>query len=303
MNEHKQRKYTVAYLFVLTFSLVIFSFYVKSFPDYDGYHRYITEFTALDRFLREPLSGVLMLIIGKLGGGGLLYYLISTAFFALSVVVFLIKNRIYSVLFFAFYVLNPMCLIIFHVPRFTMALGFLMLALSTRKIWLSVCLLLFAILTHTVMGLYAFLLYFAFVIGRRYYAMGMLTATLIFFAILFGFIDTHYTMYMVGEHDRGRFRLLMFAALFVLGLLSLKNWTRDRLNFLTIFTFGIIAYIATPFAHRFLVPNLLLLSLIMQTANLAYLNRLLFSMYQYIALFATLCVLALQMFDYTIHQQ
>ncbi|WP_276680229.1 hypothetical protein [Thalassolituus oleivorans] len=297
MTFYSKNYYAVIYLATALIILTLLSFYVPSFPDYQGYNRYVTELSALERFAREPLSAWMMWIIGVLGGGGVAYYTLATAVYLFSVMYLCLKNKSEDYLFYLFLCFNPIVLIIFHVPRFTMAVGFILIAFGARGRVVAL-LSIAAILTHTVMGVYGVVLLAAYYVRPRYYLPGIALGAGVFLIILFGVVDTHYSSYLVGEHDRGRFRLLIYLILFVLAVFSLKRLLTTRVNILAFMLFGAFMYIMTPFAHRFLVPNFLLLLITLHFANLERLNRELFYAYQIVMLLPSLAVLYFEMFDY-----
>lgn len=297
MTYYSKNYYTVIYLVTALAILTLLSFYVPSFPDYPGYNRYVTELSALERFAREPLSAGMMWTIGILGGGGVAYYLLAVAVYLLSVMYICLRYKSESFLFYLFLCFNPIVLIIFHVPRFTMAVGLILLAVgSSRKI--TVLLSIAAILTHTVMGVYGVLLLAAYHMKPRYYLPGIVLGVGVFLVILFGVVDTHYSSYLVGEHDRGRFRLLIYTFLLLFAALSLKKLLTSRINILAFMLFGIVMYLMTPFAHRFLVPNFLLLLFTLHFSNLQRLNRELFYIFQITMLLPSIAVLYFELFDY-----
>lgn len=119
-------------LFAVIF-LVMFTLRIKNTPDFSGYGKYYLISDALKRFSNEPFSALLLGLSGVTGRLEV-FYLSGVVLFMLALLCLMRKNRYYSFPFFVNALCNPFVLIMFYVPRNSLAVAVGLLLLSSSNI-------------------------------------------------------------------------------------------------------------------------------------------------------------------------
>lgn len=126
-------KYTAHKVGVLIFSLIfilIFFLRIRNTPDFTGYGKYVLMEGALERFSNEPVAAIILGISGLLGSLEI-FFLSGVVLYMFAIWRLMRQRHFYSLPFFINSVCNPFTLIMFYVPRNSLAVSFGLLLLST----------------------------------------------------------------------------------------------------------------------------------------------------------------------------
>jgi hypothetical protein len=121
----------LAILIFSSFFSYIFITKIGNTPDFQGYAKYTLFSDALNRFSNEPVSAILIGLSGYLGYLELYYYF-GVLIFMHAIWCVMKKNNYFSIVFFINTIANPFSLVMFYVPRNSIAVAICLYILSTN---------------------------------------------------------------------------------------------------------------------------------------------------------------------------
>lgn len=241
---------------VVSFCWVIFYLFVsggiEGFYDFSGYNSYIIDQSATVRFVREPISALLMRVSGYFGGARE-FYLIVGFIYVVSVCLFFRRNCIrFWVIAALLLILSPVSLIFYQTPRSNLSFSFILLAYCWKSYRLSVFFIILAILSHTITGVFGAGLFFALHLRFIYFCGSLIVMAIVFYSLLNGLIFDYWSFYDVDYRNTGEGRLIYLLLLLFILVLIFKFSRKAILAFTLFYFFCISLYYMTPFAHRLL---------------------------------------------------
>lgn len=242
------------FFFIGSYILLTFGF---NFPDYDSYNAYVIKGSGLFRFIKEPVSALLLQLISYLNLDVIFYFYIVWVgyFFSCVKVIRFLKDDFIKFFFLLFLLFNPLSLLLYQTPRFLLAISFLYIAFlyikkSNKKTFFYILL---CFLSHNFLGALAF----AFIVLRYLYFSKIslylffsIVYILLFFIIAYVIVQYFPLYFNHNVYDRGVGRYLYtFFSVLIVSILAFKRPKDLMFNVFCLVMFTYLMYL-TPYFHR-----------------------------------------------------
>lgn len=237
--------------FYILMYMVISFFLIDSIPyfiDYESYDKIVAGGWAWQKYITEPVSASLLMLLGYFSLGAFELY-ISTWFFAFLISIFVLYKK--GIPFFSLYlylILNPVSLILLQFSRQYVAYLFFLIAIlfyeSKVRYLFGLAL---SFLSHTASAAFSGVVFY--LIGSRLFHFLMVVLVSFFaFYLLSAF---YFSEYMVHEVDKGRGRVAIVVLNFIFFILLSIKRKKIVLSFSLLCLFFLYSFTISPQAGRF----------------------------------------------------